>query len=177
MIYKTLSSAITFFTLFILSLPTSATEKGFYGGLTISQFEAEEQGITSSEKGLGIIAGYTFNRYIDLEASVFDAGDHNDLGMKAAGVSLSVVGKYDINADWQLFAEVGGVSLDLTIDEATTTVDPQGLDTLSDGRDSSFFYGYGVKYNIGKWSLFGKHSQADTDADFNIFTLGATYRF
>ena len=82
MIYKTLSSAITFFTLFILSLPTSATEKGFYGGLTISQFEAEEQGITSSEKGLGIIAGYTFNRYIDLEASVFDAGDHNDLGRK-----------------------------------------------------------------------------------------------
>ena len=110
MIYKTLSSAITFFTLFILSLPTSATEKGFYGGLTISQFEAEEQGITSSEKGLGIIAGYTFNRYIDLEASVFDAGDHNDLGMKAEGVSLSVVGKYDINADWQLFAEFGGVS-------------------------------------------------------------------
>ncbi|MDA8967961.1 porin family protein [bacterium] len=177
MIYKTLNFATTFSTLLMLSLPAAASERGFYGGLTISQFEAEEQGISSSETGLGIIAGYTFNRYIDLEASVFDAGDHNDLGMKAEGVSLSVVGKYPINDDWQLFAEFGGVSLDLAIDESTTTVDTQGLETLSDGRDSSFFYGFGVKYNIGQWSLFGKNSQADTDADFNIFTLGAAYRF
>ena len=161
--------------LFLFISPASASEDGFYGGVTFGHFDAEEQGISSSENGLGVIVGYSFNKYFDVEASVFDAGDHSDLGMKAKGFSLSAVGNYDINDNWGLFVELGGISLDLDIDEATTTVDAQGLATLSDGRDSSLFYGYGVKYNFGKWSLFAKRARADTDADFDIFTLGATY--
>lgn len=169
------SATTALVTLFLFTLPASASEDGFYGGVTFGHFDAEEQGISSSENGLGVIAGYSFNKYFDLEASLFDAGDHSDLGMNAKGFSLSAIGNYDINDNWGLFVELGGISLDLDIDEATTTVDAQGLATLSDGRDSSLFYGYGVKYNIGKWSLFAKRAQADTDADFDIFTLGATY--
>ena len=177
MVTRLLNVATALFTLCIFALPASASEDGFYGGVTIGHFDAEEQGISSAGNGLGVIAGYSFNKYFDVEASMFDAGDHADLGMKAKGFSLSVVGNYDISENWEVFAELGGISLDLDIDEATTTVDAQGSATLSDGRDSSLFYGYGVKYNVGKWSLFAKRALADTDADFDIFTLGATYHF
>jgi hypothetical protein len=55
--------------LFLSISPASASEDGFYGGVTFGHFDAEEQGISSSENGLGVIAGYSFNKYFDIEAS------------------------------------------------------------------------------------------------------------
>ena len=177
MIKKHIAFSFAIFTSFFLCIPTMANGSGFYGGIYIGQYNFEEQNIDTSDLGIGVTGGYTLNSYIDLEASVFDIGEHEEIGMEAVGLSLSIVGKYSITDRWQVFGQFGGFSLDLDIDETIVPLDEEGNQGLSDGRDSSLFLGYGVKYNFEKWTVFVRRSHADLDADVVIVSLGALYHF
>lgn len=159
------------------STQSFADDKGFYTGFGISNYEFEEGGESSSNTGYGFIAGYTFNRIVDVEASIFDMGEYEELGMKANGFSISFIGKYSLNDNWQLFGELGGITLDVEIDEENTIMSEDGENSISDGDDTSLLLGYGVKYNFNKWSVILKSAEADTDADLSAITLSTTYKF
>lgn len=160
----------------LLATSVQADEKGMYLGVDLGNYQTEEQDINSSKAGLGLSMGYTVNEYVDLEASVFNIGNHSDIGLKANGLSISAIGKYSVGKGWQLIGEFGGVTLNQSVDLTASPKDKNGQSTLVDGRDSSLFMGYGVRYQNEDLSIYLKRSHADTDADLNILRLGVQYK-
>lgn len=160
-----------------LSTSAIADDSGIYAGIFLGTIKAEEQQFSSSEQSFGIDLGYTFNRYFQAELSLFDLGDHSSIGMEGTGINLSAVASYPFSNNFSAFASIGGMMLDLDIDEASTTRSESGETTLQDGRDTSFLFGYGIEYRIKNWSFIAKNILADTDADIDILTVGARYHF
>ena len=97
-----------------------ADNTGLYAGAGITSTDASEQGIESTKAGLRLTAGYLYNRYLAAEIGLFSTGDHSKLGMKGNGVSLSVLGLYPVYGRLNLFAELGGVMVDLQVDEGNS---------------------------------------------------------
>ena len=85
--------------------------------------------------------------------------------LKGTRTCLCIVPSTDI------FAELGGVMVDLEIDENNTTVDRSGAESLQDGNDSGIFQAFGLTYDIENWTLAFKMSSVDTDADLTITSL------
>jgi len=161
----------------LLNTSALADDSGIYAGVSLGSLEAEEEQFSSSEQSLGIEAGYQFNRYLKAEVSLFDLGDHSDIGMKGNGMSLSLVASYPISNGFSAFAAFGGMMLNLDIDEARSPLTQTGKESLQDGKDTGFLTAYGLEYRVNKWSIIAKNTLADTDADLNIFSLGAHYHF
>ncbi len=160
-----------------LTVVAHAEDSGFYAGIAVGSAVAEEQGQSSSSSSFGVEAGYQFNTYLKAELSLFDLGDHSDIGLSAQGASLSTIVSYPLNHSFSLFGMGGAMILEQDIDESKVTVNDTGDDTLQDGRDSGFLMGYGAEYRFDKWSLVIKNVLADTDADLNNWSLSAQYRF
>jgi len=171
---------LTLFSMAILAMPAQANEQGtgFYTGFGIANISAEEMGQSSRENGLSLIGGYSFSKYFSAETSLFNLGDHTDLGMKGNGASLSIIGSYSMVESFSVFGELGGMSVDLDIDE-NKNLSYSGTDTetMQDGRDSSIYYAFGAKYKLNNWTLVFKNSLVDLDADMDIFSLQAHYHF
>ena len=154
------------------------TNDGLYTGFGVASVSAEEQNKSSTELGANALVGYQFSDYISTELSVFNLGDHKELGMKGLGLSLSVKGHYPINDTFNVFAELGGKSVDLDIDEMLSPIDEGGDDTLQDGRDSALFMGVGAQYRFNKrWSFVVKVASVDLDADMQMAFAQIHYRF
>lgn len=165
-----------------ISLNTSAQAKengsDFYAGLGIATISAEEKGASSEEMGANVIGGYTYSKYLSGEISLFNLGDHKELGMKGNGASLSVIASYPITNSFSLFGELGGMTIDLDIDEsrnlANTSLDKE---SLQDGRDSSLYYAIGAKYKVDNWSFVIKTARVDLDADMDMIMAQVHYHF
>jgi len=171
---------LTLFSMATLAIPVYANEQssGFYAGFGIANIAAEEMGQSSRENGLSLIGGYSFSKYFSAETSLFNLGDHKDLGMKGNGASLSVIGSYPVLENLSVFGELGGMSVDLEIDEGKNlSYSGTDTETMQDGRDSSIYYAFGAKYKLNNWTLVFKNSLVDLDADMDIFSLQAHYHF
>lgn len=154
----------------------SVSQPGFYAGLGVASISAEEAGASSNELGFSLIGGYAISDMLSTEVSLFNLGDHNNLGMKGNGISISAIGHYAISDKTRLFGEFGGMTVDLAVDE----VKNQSLNSeeiLEDGNDSSLYFAFGAKYAIDNWSFSVKFSSVDLDADLNIFSTQAHYYF
>lgn len=174
---------------FILTLPAvllisftcqaSDKDSGFYAGMGLSNVDAEEDAIgSSSSNGISFIAGYSYSPYLSSEVTLFDIGDQKELGMKGQGISFSVLGRYPIFKNVNLFAELGSMTVDVKIDESqNATIGPSGDEELKDGKDSSLYYGFGAQYEFDRWTVGLKKTRIDLDADFEITTLQAHYHF
>jgi len=168
------------FSVVTLAMPVHANEQdtGFYAGFGIANIAAEEMGQSSRENGLSLIGGYSFSKYFSAETSLFNLGDHQDLGMKGNGASLSIIGSYPVIENFSVFGELGGMSVDLEIDESKNlSYSGTDTETMQDGRDSSIYYAFGAKYKLNDWTLVFKNSLVDLDADMDIFSLQAHYNF
>jgi len=154
-----------------------AENTNLYAGLGITNTKASEQGINSTKAGVRFTGGYQFNKYFASELGLFSTGNHDNLGMKGDGVSLSVLGQYPIVKRLSVFAELGGVLVEQKIDENNTTVDPTGKRSMQDGKDPGFFYAYGISYGIQDWTFAFKVSEVDTDADLSIMSLNLYRHF
>ncbi|GLR71736.1 outer membrane beta-barrel protein [Agaribacter marinus] len=163
-----------------LSLTCQANDlsSGFYGGFGIANISAEEKGASSKETGLTLIGGYKYSKYLSYEASLFNLGDHKTLGMKGKGLSISTIGSYPITETIDLFAEFGGVSINLDINEAQNLANTShNQESLKDGRDSSIYYALGAKYKIKNWSFVIKTVSIDLDADITMLSTQVHYHF
>ncbi|MFT7186220.1 MAG: hypothetical protein ACI84K_001613 [Pseudohongiellaceae bacterium] len=154
-----------------------ADDHGIYAGVGLANVKAGEQSIESSKTGFRLISGYSFNKYFAAEAALFNVGDHKKIGMKGNGYSLSVLGQYPVYNQFNVFVELGGMIVDLKVDEGRTTVDLEGEDSLKDGKDPGSLIAFGVAYDLKAWTLALKSTSADTDADLNIISLNAYYNF
>jgi len=154
-----------------------ADDRGIYVGFGLMNVVAEEQNIESSENSFRLIGAYSFNQHFSVEAALFDIGDHTSLGMAANGFSVGLTGRYPITNKIEVFAELGGMILDLDIDEANTTIDRSGEESLRDGKDPGNFIAFGAYYHLERWSIVLKNAMVDTDADLAILSLNALYRF
>lgn len=164
----------------VLTMTCQATERdsGFYAGFGVANIMAEEQGISSRENGMSLLGGYSYSKYLSGEVSLFNLGDHNALGMKGKGVSLSAIGSYPVLKNLDLFVELGGMSIDIEIDEAQNLITaPNGEGSLQDGRDSSIYYAIGAKYKLKDWSFVLKTARVDLDADMDIIFAQVHYHF
>jgi hypothetical protein len=98
--------------------------------------------------------------------------------MKGKGVSLSAIGSYPVLKNLDLFVELGGMSIDIEIDEAQNLITaPNGEGSLQDGRDSSIYYAIGAKYKLKDWSFVLKTARVDLDADMEIIFAQVHYHF
>lgn len=173
-------SGLILFSMAVFAMPVHANglDSGFYAGFGIANISAEEKGQSSRENGFSLIGGYSFSKYFSAETSLFNLGDHTDLGMKGNGASLSIIGSYPVLENFSVFGELGGMSVDLEIDESKNlSYSGTDTETLQDGRDSSIYYAFGAKYKLNNWTLVFKNSLVDLDADMDIFSLQAHYHF
>lgn len=162
----------------MMTCQARAMDSGFYAGVGITGNSAEDGGASSNAAGITITGGYSFSKYLGSEISLLDIGDHSDLGMQGTGLSLGILGHYPFLDKFSLFAELGYMSLDIKIDEMQNAAQT-GTDagTLQDGRDSSVYYSYGVRYQLKNWAFSLKNSVVDLDADMNIVAVQARYHF
>ncbi len=166
---------------FLFFIPTSIADdldSGFYGGIGFTNIVAEEKGITSEDIGVTIIGGYEFSNYLSTEVSLLNLGDHKELGMKGSGVSISVITSYPIFEAVDIFAEFGGMSINLDIDETRLLASsPSDEVTLQDGSDTSLYYSFGAKYRVNNWSIIIKTASIDLDADMDMVFAQVHYHF
>jgi len=154
-----------------------ADDNGLYAGIGLANVKASEQNIESSKTAFRFIGGYSLNKYIAAEVALFNVGEQKKIGMKGNGYSLSVLAQYPISDQFKIFVELGGMIVDLEVDEGRTTVNAKGEDSLSDGRDPGSLLAFGVTYDLNAWTFALKSTSADTDADLNIISLNAYYNF
>ena len=156
----------------LLTMPCFAYEQvlGFYTGFGISANSAKDGGASSTAVGLTISGGYDFSKYFGSEISLFNIGDHKELGMEGNGLSVGAIGYYPFTEKFSLLGELGYMSVDIEIDETQ-------IATLQDGNDSSIFYSFGLRYDFNKWGVSLKNSVVDLDADMNIVSVQVRYHF
>ncbi|NTS78205.1 outer membrane beta-barrel protein [Catenovulum sp. SM1970] len=155
---------------------------GFYAGFGLSSVSADESGVSSDEIGFSVLGGYTFSPYLSTEMSLFNIGDHQDLGIEGHGISLSAIGSYPVTDDISIFVEFGGMTVDVEVDEAKnlsySNTNGDDEESLEDGQDSSLFYGVGIKYQFDdSWTFALRQSTADLDADMEFYSIQAHYNF
>ncbi|WP_396587015.1 outer membrane beta-barrel protein [Bermanella sp. R86510] len=149
-------------------------DTGFYTGAGVSNIATEEGGESSRDFGFSFLVGFQQSQYLGYEFSLVDIGEHEEMGMKGNGMSLSVIGQYPLSSHWKVLGEFGGITIDLDIDEAQNAASAVELE---DGSDRSFFYALGVQYRMKEWSFVLKNSQIDLDADLNATFAQVRYHF
>jgi len=154
------------------TMPCVASERDsvFYTGLSISSNNAEDGGASSTAIGLSVSGGYDFSQYLGAEISLFNIGDHDELGMQGSGLSIGAIGYYPFADKFSLLGEIGYMSVDIQISEIQNQ-------TLQDGRDSSIFYSFGIRYDLNNLVFSLKNSVVDLDADMNIISGQVRYLF
>jgi len=168
-------SAIAVFT---VHCQASEQVSGLYTGFALTSISAEEGGASSRANGVALLGGYAYSKHISTEFSLLNIGEHKELGMKGNGLSLSIIGSYPINKQFTIFGEFGGITVDLKINETQhSSNSPSDESSLFDGRDSSFYYGFGAQYKIRNWSLALKNTQIDLDADLDVLYAQVRYHF
>jgi hypothetical protein len=164
--------------LITLTCQANGLSTGFYAGLGMTNFSAEEKGVSSQGTGATVIGGYKYSEYLSSEISIFNIGDHKELGMKGNGASIGLIASYPALETIDIFAEFGGMSINLDIDEAKNLAYSSSEErTLQDGRDSSLYYSVGAKYKIDNWSFILKTTSIDLDADMTMVSAQIHYHF
>lgn len=74
-----------------MTCQASERVSGFYTGASITANNAEDGGASSSATGLTLSAGYNFSKYVGSEISLFNIGDHKDLGMEGNGLPSALL--------------------------------------------------------------------------------------
>ena len=150
----------------------------FYAGVGLSTISIEDSGASSKEIGATLMGGYEYSPYFSAEISLFNLNEHEALGMKGNGVTLSVLGRYLVLDRLSLFAELGIMSVNIAIDELQNVAQNYSdEESLQDGIDSSLYFGMGAQYKLTDWTLVLKVTATDLDADMNIISAQAHYHF
>ena len=156
---------------------------GAYVGASVGQtdtsFDSGSSNFDVGETSWKIVGGYTFMKFVGVEASYRDFGSMSDTqgtftfdgdasSIDVFGVGMIPVGKVNI------FGKVGysRIDLDATIDD-TANPNPQ---TFS-ASDEEFAYGAGVSFKLWKVDFRIEYEMFDTSDTLNMFSAGAIFKF
>lgn len=155
-------------------------ESGPYLGAGFGWVKDEVAWFEDSGLGFKIYGGYEFNRYFAAELAYIDAGTLKDsiggfdLKIESSGIVAAVLGKLPLSDSFSLFAKVGYSHY-----EETSTVSSGSFSYSSKNEADDPLYGIGAEFSLGeRVKLRAEYEIVDIpDADFDIFTVGATFRF
>lgn len=171
----------------VISAPAFAADEGFYAGITLGNGKPNvtptAQALSKSSNFIyGGLAGYQYNKNLAVEVQFTGAGKATDVAgntAKADALSLTAVGMLPLNDSFELLGKLGVAS-------AKTT--SSGLATNLGATRTGLTYGLGAQYNVtqnlGLRLVWDRYAVATataagvkTNANANVMTLGAVYKF
>lgn len=157
-----------------------ADDSGFYVGASIGEASQHAEGFDGSDTSFKLFGGYEFNPYLALEGGYVDGGEQSDsdgslkFSVKSDGFFVAGLAKLPLGKYFTPYLKVGYVIYD-----STTTIS-SGTASISDSEsDEDLLYGVGLEFKLGEhFRLRTEYEQVDvSDADFDIVSLTAAYRF
>lgn len=145
---------------------------------TDSEFDTAIENFDSDDSGYKIFGGWTFFKFVGLEASYRDMGNQSQvMGTSAVDFDLTA---YDLSAKgilplgmFAIYAKVGFA--DISTDG---TLDLDGFIQNIDDSSTEVLYGIGVDLNIGgHFGVRAEYETYDVSDSLDSISLGAFWRF
>ena len=148
-----------------------------YIGIDLGRSDLDVSGF-DDDTSHTLLVGCNFNQNFGLEVYYTDAGEFDydyyylSGSVEVDGWGASLVGRYPLNNDWEVFAKFGAFSWD-----ADAYLDGYGKIASDDGTDNTWGLGlgYGVTENV---DLVLQHMRLDVDGDdVDNTSVGLNYNF
>lgn len=160
----------------IILLSTAAQAEGGYLGLSAGQTDVDISGFDTGTS-FSVTGGFKVNSNFSLEASYIDFGESSDSiapvwTLKSDAINLSAVGLVPITQSVDIFAKMGLLMWNASIDQAGT-----GEIASDDGQDISL--GLGISANLAEhFSIIFEYQKFELDdVDLSNISLGGRYNF
>ena len=165
---------------FSLTGVAHAEEGGFYLDASVGQTDINESGWDDGTS-FSIGAGYSFTKYISVEARYIDFGEFDDNDPPVWTVSgdafvVDLVGSYPLTDRVSMFAKVGVFGWDVELTE-------DGFGELASDDGTDITYGVGISLSFAE--SFSSYIQfkryafdvGGEDVDLDDISIGFQYRF
>jgi OOP family OmpA-OmpF porin len=170
----------------VISAPAFAADEGFYAGITLGNGKPNvaptAQALSKSSNFIyGGLAGYQYNKNLAVEAQFTGAGKATDIAgntVKADALSLTAVGLLPLSDSFELLGKLGVAS--------AKTTSSAGATNLGASR-TGLTYGLGAQYNVtqnlgirlvwDRYAVATVNAGVKTNANANVMTVGAVYKF
>ena len=172
----------------VVAAPAFAADEGFYAGVTLGN---GKPGVSPSAAALskksefiyGGLAGYQYNKNLDVEAQFTGLGKATDVAgntTKADALSLVAVGILPLSDSFELLGKLG---------VASAKTKTAGLTASNFGATrTGVTYGLGAQYNVNQnlglrlvWDRYAVATSTamgvKTNANANVVSIGAVYKF
>ncbi|TDI34869.1 MAG: porin family protein [Acidobacteria bacterium] len=165
----TLGVAVVLVAALMLFAPTS--DAGIYAGASVTQtaLDVDDVDFDEDDTGLKVFGGWTFFKFLGLEASYYDMGslDNNSDSVDLTAFGLVARGILPVGEHLELFAKAGYMAWD------------SESSSFGDNDDTDLTYGVGAAWVFGGHiSIRAEYEILDVDeADVDLFSLGAAFRF
>lgn len=172
------------FTSLIASLTLSSiagiATAGPYIGANVGQADYDTQGF-DDPTSFTLLAGYNINENFGVEMTYTDFGEADDgiapvWTLDGDGFGIAAVGKYPLADNFEIFAKLGFIDWEVSLDEA-------GYGELAkvDGTDVTIAFGaaYSITTNldlVAQYQTFEADSDGDS-SDVTNLSLGLNYNF
>ncbi len=159
-----------------LLLTAPAALAGPYVGAGLNVISYNDS-VYEDTAGLELAGGYSFNKYIAIEAAYMDWGEADDdtypiWTLSGNSLKAAVKGIFPVNDMFSLIGKIGVHSWDLEVKDSSDR-----LQGDNDGSDS--FFALGAEFNINKhFAISASAARYNVDkGDFNSVGALALYRF
>jgi outer membrane autotransporter protein len=157
-----------------------ADDSGFYVGASVGEASQSAEGFDGSDTTFGVFGGYSFNPYLAVEGGYLDGGEQTDtqgslrISVKSDGFFVAGLARLPLGKYVAPYLKVGLVTYD-----STATVSSGNVSISESESDSDLLYGLGLEFKLGDhFRLRAEYEQIDvSDADFDIVSLAAAYKF
>jgi len=167
---RILGSAVVLVAVLMLFTPASRAEIYLGGSIVQTTVELDKTSFDFDEDdtGVKIFGGWTFFKFIGLEAGYYDMGspENNQGKLDVRALGFSARGILPIGKKFELFAKAGYLAWDVE-------------STLLNDDDVASAYGAGVAWVFGDHlSIRAEYEILDHDEiSMDLYSLGAAFRF
>jgi hypothetical protein len=169
-----------------LGLSRPAAAQGFYLGGAASHVAINETVIDDSRNAYKFFLGYEFQGPLGIEVAWVNFGDFDGVitseggstrvGYDAKTATAALTGRIPLGELVTLYGKAGYMYWSTDVTLTGTVLDPHYEAGTDHGND--FFFGGGLRFNFGKFSLLGEWERYKLDTlDINAISAGARFTF
>ncbi len=167
-------------TLALAATAARAEDEGLYLGAGVGQASQSQDGFSGSDTSFRFFGGWSFNRYFAGEGGYINGGtqkdriDGLDVAISSEGAYVALLGKLPVGQVFSPYLKLGYVFYD-----SKTTASADGNSVSQSNNNEDLLYGVGGEFHLGEhFNLRAEYEKVDVkDVNFQIFSLGATWRF
>lgn len=171
----------------VVAAPAFAADAGFYVGGTLGNGKPNVTPTTgvalskTSEFIYGGLVGYQYNKNLAVEAQFTGVGKATDVAgntTKADALSLTAVGLLPLNDNFELLGKLGVASAKTTSSAlaGNTGATRTGL-TFGLGAQYNVNPNLGLRVGFDRYAVATLNAGIKTNANANVMTVGAVYKF